>query len=131
MFVLYDRGISYLVFSTFSVFVHCLLFIVAVDGIYKDSNAAPGHTQPSLIVVMMNNKKIFRGIYTDQPHQQKLFQIPKFYTHLRHFQTNGIFFHIVWKCNQIFCEETFPENLNNSVFLTEKKNLTKNVLPGI
>ena len=31
------------------------MFIVGVDGIYKDSNAAPGYTQPSLIVVMMTN----------------------------------------------------------------------------
>ena len=39
------------------------MFIVAVDGIYKDSNAARGYTQPYLIVVMTNKLSDFHGLF--------------------------------------------------------------------
>ena len=39
------------------------MFIVAVDGIYKDSNAARGYTQPYLIVVMTNKLSDFQGLF--------------------------------------------------------------------
>ena len=100
---------------------------MGVDGIYKDSNAAPGHTQPSLIVVTMTNKWPDIQRYLWCCRHQKNF--PKFqsFPNIETFPDNLDVFQIVWNEIKLSVKRHF-QKIYNSISLP--KNDLK-LLPGI